>query len=175
MPSRLRPGSIAPVIDEVKAVWSGIVSDRPFAFTFLDESYDQLYRTEQKQGQIFTLFAGIALFIACLGLFGLVTFVAEQRTKEIGVRKVLGASVLQLVQLLTKDFALLVAIALLIASPIAYYVMQRWLADFAYRVTLQPTVFLVAGAIALLIALLTVGWQSARAALANPVDSLRSE
>ena len=168
-------GPMAPVIDLVSDAWSDIVSQHPFAFTFLDESYDQLYRAEQKQGQIFTLFASVAVFIACLGLFGLVTFVAEQRTKEIGVRKVLGASVLQLMRLLTKDFAVLVIIALVIASPIAYFAMQQWLADFAYRVPLQPAVFLAAGLIALLIALLTVSWQSAKAALANPVDSLRSE
>lgn len=168
-------GSVAPVIDLVKEAWSGVVSRYPFAFTFLDESYDQLYRAEQRQGQIFTFFASIAIFIACLGLFGLVTFVAEQRTKEIGVRKVLGASVLQLMQLLTKDFAVLVAIALLIASPLAYYAMKQWLADFAYRVPIQPLVFVIAGASALLITLLTVSWQSARAALANPVDALRSE
>jgi putative ABC transport system permease protein len=168
-------GSVTPVIDQVKEAWSGVVSRYPFAFTFLDESYDQLYRTEQRQGQIFTIFASIAIFIACLGLFGLVTFMAEQRTKEIGVRKALGASVLQLVQLLTRDFAILVGIALLIASPLAYYAMQQWLADFAYRVPIQPLVFVVAGAAALLIALLTVSWQSARAALANPVDALRSE
>ncbi len=168
-------GPMAPVIDLVADAWSSVVSQHPFAFKFLDESYDQLYRAEQRQGQIFTLFASIAVFIACLGLFGLVTFIAEQRIKEIGVRKILGASVLQLVHLLTKDFAILVAIALVIASPIAYYIMQQWLADFAYRIPLQPGVFIVAGAIALLIALLTVSWQLTRAALANPVDALRSE
>ena len=168
-------GAITPVIDQVSAAWSAIVSQHPFAFTFLDEGYDKLYRAEQRQGEIFTLFAGIAIFIACLGLFGLVTFVAEQRTKEIGVRKVLGASVPQLVYMLTRDFAMLVLMALVVASPIAYYAMQQWLADFEYRVVLQPSVFLVAGLIALLIALLTVSWQSAKAALANPVDSLRNE
>ncbi|MGB3850719.1 MAG: ABC transporter permease [Tunicatimonas sp.] len=168
-------GSAAPVINLVSEAWSDVVSQHPFTFKFLDESYDRLYRAEQRQGQIFTLFASIAVFIACLGLFGLVTFVAEQRTKEIGVRKVLGASVLQLVRLLTKDFAILVAIALVIASPLAYYAMQQWLADFAYRVPIQPAVFFIAGLVALLIALLTVSWQSVRAALANPVDALRSE
>ena len=168
-------GAITPVIDQVSEAWSALVSRYPFAFTFLDKEYDQLYRADQKQGEIFALFAGIAVFIACLGLFGLVTFVAEQRTKEIGVRKVLGASVPQLMYLLTKDFALLVIMALLVASPLAYYAMQRWLADFAYRIAIQPYVFLMAGGIALLIALLTVSWQSAKAALANPVDSLRSE
>ena len=169
------PGPASPVVDLVADAWASLGTKYPFAFTFLDESYDQLYRAEQRQGQIFTLFASIAIFIACLGLFGLVTFVAEQRIKEIGVRKILGASVLQLVHLLTKDFAILVAIALVIASPIAYYMMQQWLSDFAYRVPLQPGVFAVAGLIALLIALLTVSWQSTRAALANPVDALRSE
>ena len=172
---KMTRGSVAPVIDQVANVWSGVVSRYPFDFTFLDESYDQLYRAEQRQGQVFVLFAGIAIFIACLGLFGLVTFVAEQRTKEIGVRKVLGASVLQLVRLLTKDFVILVGVALLIASPLAYYAMEQWLTDFAYRVAIQPLVFVVAGASALLIALLTVSWQSARAALANPVEALRSE
>ena len=169
------PGAVAPVVDLVSEAWSAVVSQHPFSFNFLDESYDQLYRAEQRQGQVFTLFASIAVFIACLGLFGLVTFVAEQRTKEIGVRKVLGASVLQLVRLLTKDFAVLVFIALLIASPLAYYAMDQWLADFAYRVPIRPLVFMIAGASALLIALLMVSWQSARAALANPVDALRSE
>ena len=169
------PGAVAPVVDLVSEAWSAVVSQHPFSFNFLDESYDQLYRAEQRQGQVFTLFASIAVFIACLGLFGLVTFVAEQRTKEIGVRKVLGASVLQLVRLLTKDFAVLVFIALLIASPLAYYAMDQWLADFAYRVPIRPLVFMIAGASELLIALLTVSWQSARAALANPVDALRSE
>ena len=168
-------GAMSPVIDLVSDTWSDVVSQHPFAFTFLDESYNQLYRAEQKQGQVFTLFASVAIFIACLGLFGLVTFVAEQRTKEIGVRKVLGASVLQLVRLLTQDFVSLVIIALVVASPIAYYAMQQWLADFAYRVPLRPTVFLLAGLLALLIAMLTVSWQSARAALANPVDALRNE
>ena len=172
---KVTPGPVTPVVDQVSEAWSAVVSRHPFAFTFLDEGYDQLYRAEQKQGEIFTLFAGLAVFIACLGLFGLVTFVAEQRTKEIGVRKVLGASVLQLVQLLTKEFAMLVIIALVIASPVAYYAMQQWLADFAYRVAMQPAVFALAGLMTLLIALLTVSWQSVRAALANPVVALRSE
>ena len=172
---KITPGAISPVIDQVSDAWSAVVSRHPFAFTFLDEGYEALYRAEQRQGEIFTLFAGLAVFIACLGLFGLVTFVAEQRTKEIGVRKVLGASVLQLVRLLTQDFVRLVVMALLVASPIAYFAMQQWLADFAYRVPIRPTIFLVAGLLALLIALLTVSWQSARAALANPVEALRSE
>ena len=168
-------GNMAPVIDLVSDTWSSIVSQHPFSFTFLDESYDQLYRAEQKQGQIFTLFAGIAIFVACLGLFGLVTFVAEQRIKEIGVRKVLGASVLQLVHLLTNDFATLVVIALVIASPIAYYIMQQWLADFAYRETIPWWTFVLAGLVATLIAMLTVSFQSVKAAVRNPVDALRSE
>ena len=172
---KVAAGPVSPVVDVVSDAWATLGTKYPFAFTFLDESYDQLYRAEQRQSKVFTLFAGIAVFIACLGLFGLVTFVAEQRTKEIGVRKVLGASVWQLVQLLTRDFAVLVVIALVIASPLAYYAMEQWLNDFAYRVAWQPTTFLLAGALTLLIALLTVSWQSAKAALANPTEALRSE
>lgn len=172
---KITSGDIGPVIDQVGAVWSEFVSQHPYTYDFLDDSFARLYQAERKQGEIFTLFAGIAVFIACLGLFGLITFVAEQRTKEIGVRKVLGASVPQLVQLLTKDFAMLVGIALILASPIAYYAMSRWLSGFAYRVDMQPTVFLMAGTIALVIALLTVSYKSYRAATDNPVKSLRSE
>jgi putative ABC transport system permease protein len=172
---KLTAGETSPVIAQVGSVWSDFVTQHPFSYQFLDESFASLYKAEQKQGQIFMLFAGIAVFIACLGLFGLVTFVAEQRTKEIGVRKVLGASVPQLVRLLTKDFAILVGIALLMASPIAYYAMSQWLSDFAYRIELQPLIFLLAGLIALIIALLTVSIKSYQAATDNPVKSLRSE
>jgi putative ABC transport system permease protein len=134
-----------------------------------------LYHAEQQTGQIFITFAVFAILIACLGLFGLVTYAAEQRTKEIGIRKVLGAGVTAIVGLLSKDFTILVGIAALIAFPIAWWAMNEWLNTFAYRTEISWWIFLVAGAVSLAIALLTVSIQTIRAALANPIKSLRSE
>ena len=147
----------------------------PFEYTFLNDKFDQLYKSEQKQGSLFTCFAGIAIFIACLGLLGLSAFSISQRIKEIGVRKVLGASTGSIVGLLSRDFLKLVAIAALIAFPIAWYSMHNWLRDFAYRISIQWWIFLVAGILAAAVALVTIGFQAIRAALANPVKSLRSE
>jgi putative ABC transport system permease protein len=141
----------------------------------MDNDFDKIYHAEQQTGQIFITFAVFAILIACLGLFGLVTYAAEQRTKEIGVRKVLGASVSGIVSLLSKDFALLVGIAAVIAFPVAWWAMYKWLGTFAYRTEISWWIFLVAGAVALAIALLTVSIQTIRAALANPIKSLRSE
>src|SRR5699024_3248021 len=135
----------------------------------------EMYRTEQRLGQVFGGFAAIAILLACLGLFGLSAFTAERRTKEIGIRKVMGATVTNIVVLLSKDFLKLVLIGFVIAVPIAFYFMNQWLQGFAYRIDLGVGIFLLAGGLALLIALATVSWQSIRAALANPVDSLRSE
>ena len=150
--------------------WQKRAPDRPFEYAFLDERFAQLYQSEARLGKVFGTFSLLAIVIACLGLFGLVAFTAEQRTKEIGVRKVLGASVVNIVLLLSKDFTRLVAIAILIA--IAYVAMQRWLENFAYRIEI---LFLRAGLLAILIVWLTVSYQSIRAALANPVESLRYE
>jgi len=147
----------------------------PFSYTFMDNDFDKMYHAEQQTGQIFITFAVFAILIACLGLFGLVTYAAEQRTKEIGIRKVLGARVSSIVSLLSKDFAILVGIAALIAFPAAWWAMYKWLETFAYRTEISWWIFLVAGAVALAIALLTVSIQTIRAALANPVKSLRSE
>ena len=147
----------------------------PFSYTFMDNDFDKLYHAEQQTGQIFITFAVFAIFIACLGLFGLVTYAAEQRTKEIGIRKVLGASVSSIVGLLSRDFTMLVGIAALIAFPVAWWAMYKWLETFAYRTEISWWIFLVAGAVALAIALLTVSIQTIRAALANPIKSLRSE
>lgn len=155
--------------------WHKYNPDYPFEYQFLDESYDQLYKSDQHTGRIFNYFAGVAILISCMGLFGLATFTAEQRVKEIGIRKVLGASAASIVRLFSLDFLKLVLIAILIASPIAWYLMSRWLDNFAYRTTLSGTVFLVAGMLALLIAFLTVSYQSIRASRANPTESLRSE
>ncbi len=147
----------------------------PFEYQFLDESYDAMYKAEQRTGELFNYFAFIAIFISCLGLFGLAAYTAELRTKEIGVRKVLGASVSSILLLFSTDYIKLVLIAFVIATPCAYFLMYTWLKDFAYRTSISPTVFVLAIVCSLAITLLTVGYQSVKAAIANPVDSLRSE
>jgi putative ABC transport system permease protein len=147
----------------------------PFEYAFLDDSFNKLYQSEQNTGLLFTVFAAIAILISCLGLFGLATFTAQIRTREIGVRKVLGASVSSIIQLLARDFIKLVLAAVAIAVPVAWYTMSRWLSDFAYRTEIQWWIFALAGLLAVAIALLTVSFQSIRAALMDPVKSLRSE
>jgi len=166
---------ITGAIASLEKTWKSFLPEVPFEYTFLNDKFDQLYKSEQKQGSLFTCFAGIAIFIACLGLLGLSAFSISQRIKEIGVRKVLGASTGSIVGLLSRDFLKLVAIAALIAFPIAWYTMHNWLRDFAYRISIQWWVFLVAGFLAAGVALVTIGLQAIRAALANPVKSLRSE
>ncbi|MVM32564.1 FtsX-like permease family protein [Spirosoma sp. HMF4905] len=159
----------------IEQQWKAVYPDNKFDYAFLDESIANLYEKEQKTGQLVNMATAIAILISCMGLFGLATFTAQQRTKEIGVRKVLGASVPSIVALLSKDFLVLVVIALVIASPIAWWAMSQWLKDFAYKVDLEWWVFALAGILAIVIALLTVGFQSIKAALTNPVKSLRSE
>ncbi len=171
---RFRPGQTATVLSHLREQWTRF-SDEPLEYEFLDEQFAAMYRTERRLGQVFGAFAFVAVLIACLGLFGLAAFTAEQRTKEIGIRKVLGASVGSIVALLSKDFAKLVLVAFVVAAPVAWWAMSRWLEDFAYRITLSLWLFLAAGAVALLIALLTVSTQALRAATANPTDALRSE
>ncbi|MBC8152048.1 MAG: ABC transporter permease [Bacteroidetes bacterium] len=166
---------MAGLLASVKTQWQTFKPDEPFRFSFLDKSYQATYQAELKTGRILGLFAGLTIFVACLGLFGLATFTAEQRTKEIGVRKVLGASVMSIVGLLSKDFLKLVLIAIVMASPLAWYAMNRWLQDFAYKIDIEWWVFALAGLLAVGIALLTVSFQSIKAALMNPVKSLRSE
>jgi putative ABC transport system permease protein len=163
------------LVRQVESKFHAAKQGLPFSYTFMDNDFDQLYHAEQQTGQIFITFAVFAILIACLGLFGLVTYAAEQRTKEIGIRKVLGARVTSIVGLLSKDFTILVGIAALIAFPAAWWAMYKWLETFAYRTEISWWIFLVAGAVALAIALLTVSIQTIRAALANPVKSLRSE
>ena len=172
---RLRKGRVAEALAELETVWSRIEPDEPFRYTFLDEVVAEQYAAERRLRGLFAAFTLLALFVACLGLLGLAAFTAEQRTKEIGIRKVLGASVTSIVALLSKDFVRLVLVALALAIPVAYLAMQRWLEGFAYRVELGPGVFLLAGALALLVALVTVGYQAFRAARLDPVQSLRSE
>ena len=155
--------------------WRTLMPERPFSYAFVDSEFERLYADETRTGQIFSVFAMLSVFLACLGLFGLSAYTTAQRRKEIGIRKVLGASVTSIVALLSKDFLKLVLLAIVIASPIAWYAMHRWLADFAYRVDISWWVFGLAGLMAISIALLTVGFQSVKAALTNPVKSLRSE
>ena len=162
-------------IAALEKVWKKYNADFPFNYTFLDEAFNNLYKSDQRQGLLFNIFAAIAIFISCLGLFGLAAYTAQVRTREIGVRKVLGASVAGIIRLLAVDFIRLVFIAIIIAVPVAWYVMNKWLQDFAYKVNIGWTVFFIAGVSAVLIAILTISFQSIKAALANPVKSLRTE
>ncbi|WP_367120209.1 ABC transporter permease, partial [Spirosoma sp. 48-14] len=172
---KTRTAQLSQTMRQLEAVFQKDMPDSAFEYTFLDEFLNTLYRSEQRTAQVVLVFSALAILIACLGLFGLAAFTAEQRTKEIGVRKVLGASVSSIVGLLSKDFLKPVLIAILLASPIAWWAMNQWLADFAYRVNIQWWVFALAGLLAIGIALLTVSFQSIKAALMNPVKSLRSE
>jgi len=147
----------------------------PFDYNFIDDRFAKLYDSEKRQGTIFTIFAGIAIFIACLGLFGLSSFTITQRIKEIGIRKVLGASAVSIVQLLSQDFLKLVLIAAVIAFPVAWYAMHQWLLDFAYRINIPWWIFIVAGVVAAVIALATISLLTVKAAMSNPVKSLRTE
>ncbi|MDF2192026.1 ABC transporter permease [Paraflavitalea sp. CAU 1676] len=162
-------------IAHIENTWKKFLPETPFNYTFLDERFSDLYRAEQRQGTLFTIFSCIAIVIACLGLFGLSAFAINQRIKEIGIRKVIGASVSSIVTLLSKDFLKLVIVATVIAFPVAWYAMNSWLADFAYRSTIPWWIFAGAGIIAVLIALVTISYQAIKAATANPVKSLRSE
>ena len=172
---KTRPGRTQEAIQRISQLYKQYEKESPLQYGFVDQELDNQYRTEQRTGQIVFYFSGLAILISCLGLFGLAAFTAEQRTKEIGVRKVLGASVASIVTLLSKDLLKLVLIAIVIASPIAWYAMNQWLKDFAYRIDISWWVFALAGLLAVSIALLTVSFQSIKAALMNPVKSLRSE
>ena len=167
--------NLSAALSHIENTWRKFLPETPFEYTFLDENFDRLYKTEDRQKTLFTTFACIAIFIACLGLFGLSAFAISQRIKEIGIRKVLGADVSTIVTLLSKDFMILVAVAFFIAGPIAYYFMNKWLQDFAYRIDMPYWIFFAAGIVAALIALITISFQAIKAALANPVKSLRTE
>jgi len=172
---RINSSGVAGIIDQVKKKWQSMAPTQPFSYSFMDEDFNRLYTAEQRTGKIFISFAILAILIASLGLFGLITFAAEQRVKEIGIRKVLGADVTNIVTMISKDFMKLVLIASVIAFPVAWWAMNKWLQDFAYRVGIGWWVFVVAGCVATLIALVTVSFQSVKAAMANPVESLRTE
>lgn len=162
-------------IEEVRAVWDEIITDRPFDYSFLDEHFEGLYRADQQMSRVVSIIAGLAIIIACLGLFGLASITTQQRIKEIGIRKILGATLPQLFVTLSKNFAFLIMIAFLVAVPATYLLMQEWLAGFAFRIPINPWVFVFSGAIALSVALVTVSYQTIRAATINPVETLRNE
>lgn len=172
---RIKKGRIHDAVTSVEKTWKKINPDRPFEFSFLDDEFEQLYKTESSFSSLITGFTFLAIFIACLGLFGLASFMAEQRTKEIGIRKVLGASVPGILYIISKQFIILIALANLIAWPLAYYFMNDWLKDFAYRINIGILTFIIAGTLTLMIALLTISYQAIKAASANPVKSLRYE
>jgi predicted permease len=172
---KTNPGKTAAAIAVAGKIWKQYFPEQPFTYDFLDESYNNLYQAEQQSAELITLFSGIAILLSALGLLGLAAFAAEQRVKEIGIRKVLGASVQHIVSMLSVDFIKMVMIASLIAFPVAWWAMSKWLQDFAYRINLSWWIFGAAAAVALIVALITVSVQSVRAAVANPVKSLRSE
>lgn len=172
---RIKTADVHHLIADIKGQWDAFNASAPFSYSFLDQQFASLYVAEHRTSQIFTSFAVIAIIIASLGLFGLAAFMIRQRVKEIGIRKVLGASAGSITAMLSKEFVKLIVIAALISFPITWYAMNKWLQDFAYRVTIQWWVFVLAGCIALVVALVTISFQSVKAALANPVKSLRSE
>lgn len=172
---RTKTDDLAGLLADMEKEWKTFLSEEPFSYALLDELYNETYLAEQKLGNIMQIFGGLTILVACLGLFGLVTFAAEQRVKEIGVRKVLGASVTQVVSLLSKDLVLLVAISFLVAFPLGYYAMDKWLQDFAYKIEVQWWMYALAGLLTLVIALVTMSFKTIRSAMANPVDSLRTE
>jgi len=168
-------GDVAAGVKSVETVWNRVMPQYPFDYSFLDEDFDGMYRSESRMGTLLMYFSVVAIAIACLGLFGLASFSAEQRTREMGVRKVLGASAPQITGIMCREFFVLVILASLVACPIAYVVMSDWLRDFAYRADMDYQIFLAAGVMALVVALLTVSYHAIRMAVSNPVDSLRHE
>jgi putative ABC transport system permease protein len=167
--------NVTKLVSQVEAKWKTLAPGMPFSYRFMSDSFNDMYRSEQRAGTIAVVFAILAIVIACLGLFGLATYMAEQRTKEIGIRKVLGASVGNVAVMLSKEFLLLVLIAAVLAFPVAWWGMSRWLQDFAYRIDISWWIFFAAAIIAAAIALLTISFQTIKAALANPVKNLRTE
>lgn len=175
MAIRINSSDISGLVTRIEARWKSMAAGQPFSYSFMNEDFNNQYDAEQCTGNIFVSFAILAIFIACLGLLGLAMFMVEQRTKEISIRKVLGASLGRILTLLSKDFLKLVAISIVIASPVAWWIMHRWLEGFAYRTGISWTVFLVTAIAALLIAVITISIQVIKTAIANPAKSLRSE
>jgi ABC-type antimicrobial peptide transport system permease subunit len=172
---KIKPGSEKLVLPFVKKLWTNTYPDYVYDYQFLDKTIENFYRHEEQLSQLYKIFAAIAIFISCLGLYGLVSFMAMQRTKEVGIRKVLGASVRNIIFLLSKEFTVLILIAFVISAPIAWYIMHQWLQNYTYRIPLSASIFIVAIFSSILIAWITVAHRAIKAALANPVKSLRTE
>ncbi|RAJ82279.1 FtsX-like permease family protein [Chitinophaga dinghuensis] len=172
---RLQSPDLKRSVQEIATIWNEIAPQRPFLYSFLDQAFNRQYQKDQRFGQIFSIFGALTIIIACLGLFGLVTYSIEKRMKEIGIRRILGASVPNVIGLLSQDFILLILIAIVIATPATWYAMHSWLNTFAYTVDIHWWIFLVAGISAMSIAISTIGILAFRAARINPVRALRSE
>jgi ABC-type antimicrobial peptide transport system permease subunit len=173
---KISPGvSVSEALPKIETVFRKIIPSAPFEYQFADQEYALKFAEEERIGKLASTFGTLAVLISCLGLFGLASFVTEQRTKEIGIRKIVGASVFNLWQLLSKDFALLAVVSCILSAPIAYYSLQAWLHHFSYRTEISWWIFIVVGAASVVITLLTVSYQAVKAALMNPVESLRSE
>jgi ABC-type antimicrobial peptide transport system permease subunit len=173
--ARLKGDRVVEALGDIKKIWKAQISDMPVEYHFVDDMIDGLYQSEERLSGLINTFTLLAIFISCLGLFGMASFMAQQKTKEIGIRKVLGASVSRIILQLTSEFAKWVLIANIIAWPVAFYAMRSWLNDYPYRIKIGVGVFFISGVLALMIALITVLYQSAKAARANPVDSLKYE
>jgi putative ABC transport system permease protein len=173
--ARLNTSDLQKTISAIELKWKEVVPDEPFIYSFMDSRLDNLYSTEQSSGKLLTIFSFIAIVIACVGLFGLAAYLANQRTKEIGVRKVLGATVFSIVNLLSRDFTKLVLISFIAGTPLAWIFMNKWLESFAYRIDLNLLTFIISGIVVLVFTVVTISYQAIHAAQVNPVDSLKDE
>lgn len=172
---KLAAANISSTLQSVKTIWEQTFPDFVYEYRFLDDKIDSFYKQENQLAQLYKIFAAIAIFLSCLGLYGLASFMAVQRIKEVGIRKVLGATAANIVYLFSKEFIVLIAIAFVIATPIAWYFMNKWLQDYVYRIDISWWMFIVGGVVAIIIALATISFQAIKAAIANPVKSLRTE
>jgi len=172
---KVKGSNISSTIGFLRKVWKEWAPYRPFEYKLLNDEFDNMYKADQRTGQVFTIFSVLAILLACLGLLALAAYTTVQRTKEIGIRKVLGASVAGITALISKDFLKLVLVAVILAIPLGWFVMQKWLQNFAYRITISWWIFVAAGILAIVIALITVSFQAIKAARVNPVKSLRAE
>jgi putative ABC transport system permease protein len=172
---RINGNNMQSTLGRLEMAWKQRIADRPFIYHFLDEDYNKLYQAEQRTSTLFSVAAGLAILLACLGLFGLAAFTTVQRTKEIGIRRVLGANVSNITLLIAKNFLQLITVAIIVAIPLAWWAGAKWLEDFAFRIPVHVSVFIITAIVTILIALMTVGFHTVKAALSNPVKSLRTE